>query len=144
MTIGLKVQYLGPITRSITLAVLLVASPVMGMVYMWKDSKGTAHYTNKEYEIPDRYRFRAKAIYPEAGDSGKPQTGSNVQAQPSIPTLNNQQVNPVEAPSGIAQQARPDVQHIIQPPLPVNTPKHLAPKTPAKRVRLPRAASEGE
>jgi hypothetical protein len=114
------------------------------MVYMWKDSTGTPHYTNKEYEIPDRYRARAKALYPEAGDSGKPQLNSNIQAQPSIQPPINQQANPAEALPVTAQQIKPEVMDNIHPAIPANAIKVSAPKPPAKRVRLPRAASDNE
>lgn len=54
------------------LFVLLLLSPANGMVYSWTDSAGIAHYTNKEYEIPLRYRGKVKARYPEPGDSTVP------------------------------------------------------------------------
>lgn len=62
------------------------------MVYSWTDSAGIAHYTNKEYEIPLRYRAKVKARYPEQGDSSTtlqnvptPQIEKSVQAQPQAP-----------------------------------------------------------
>lgn len=41
---------------------LLMASSAHGEVYTWIDGKGTAHYTNSVYEIPARYRARAKTL----------------------------------------------------------------------------------
>jgi hypothetical protein len=79
--------------------VMLMASPAQGMVYMWRDSAGIAHYSNKEYDIPDRYKAKAKALYPEAADSGQiqPQSG-NVQASPivQLQPITNQQARPAE------------------------------------------------
>lgn len=60
-------------TKSLSvLFVLLLLSPADGMVYSWTDAAGIAHYTNKEYEIPLRYRAKVKARYPEPGDSTVP------------------------------------------------------------------------
>lgn len=47
---------------------LALSAPAYGLVYTWTDTAGLGHYTNKEYEIPARYRSRAKALYPEPGD----------------------------------------------------------------------------
>lgn len=61
------------------LAVILLAflsSPGSAAVYLWRDSTGTAHYTNKEYEIPDRYRKNARVLYPETTDTAQNQQGS--------------------------------------------------------------------
>lgn len=65
------------------------------MVYSWTDAKGVSHYTNKEYEIPAKYRAKVKARYPEAGDSSIPpqnvqasQARPNVQAQPQTKQAN--------------------------------------------------------
>jgi hypothetical protein len=41
---------------------IFVASSAHGEIYRWTDSKGTTHYTNSEYEIPERYRARAKVL----------------------------------------------------------------------------------
>lgn len=88
------------------LFVLLLTSPANGMVYSWIDSAGVAHYTNKEYEIPTRYRPKVKARYPEQGDSStlpqnvqtpqvspqkaqSPQAKQPVQPQPRTPQANH-------------------------------------------------------
>ena len=60
-------------TKSVLLALVFVASPAFGLIYSWTDPQGVAHYTNKEYEIPPRYRARAKALYPEQADSAPAQ-----------------------------------------------------------------------
>jgi Domain of unknown function (DUF4124) len=38
------------------------ATPALCEIYTWKDKRGTAHYTNSLYEIPDRYRSKAKVL----------------------------------------------------------------------------------
>lgn len=75
----------------VALCAALTASVAQAMVYMWKDATGTAHYTNKEYDIPVRYKTKAKALYPDASDSGQNQAKNApnqvtppVQAQPAI------------------------------------------------------------
>lgn len=67
-------------TYVLVLLSLALTSPAQGMVYSWIDSAGIAHYTNKEYEIPVRYRARVKARYPEHGD-----TGGYTQSMPPLP-----------------------------------------------------------
>jgi hypothetical protein len=93
---------------------LLLASPVQGMVYMWRDSVGIAHYTNKEYEIPARYKTKAKALYPEATDSGSNQRNSpNEQINAVVPPspVSGQQANPVASPEGQASVTVPQQQN---------------------------------
>jgi hypothetical protein len=48
------------------LMLLIQASYVQADVYTWTDARGIAHYTNKEYEIPERYRARVKPMHIEA------------------------------------------------------------------------------
>jgi hypothetical protein len=38
------------------------ATPAWCEIYTWKDKGGTAHYTNSIYEIPERYRSKAKVL----------------------------------------------------------------------------------
>lgn len=46
----------------------MITEPSHGIVYMWKDTAGATHYTNKDYEIPPRYSSRVKILYPETAD----------------------------------------------------------------------------
>ena len=105
--------------------VMLMASPAQGMVYMWRDSSGIAHYANKEYDIPARYKAKAKALYPEAADSGQaqPQSG-NVQASPIV------QVQPI-----INQQAKPAEQQKDQPIVTVPQINTSSPRARPRRER---------
>ena len=46
------------------------------------------HYTNKEYEIPPRYRSLAKILYPEQAEQSPGQPASPVQqTTPQTPTV---------------------------------------------------------
>ncbi len=95
--------------KSLIIAILLVSSPAFGTVYRWNDSAGIAHYTNREYDIPDRYKSRAKALYPEAGDSrtGSP-AGSGEQKTPNVPPAPVAAVQqPAPTPSAVVQQQAP-------------------------------------
>jgi hypothetical protein len=47
------------------LFMLLLSAAAHGMVYCWNDSGGIMHYTNKENEIPARYRAKARPLYHE-------------------------------------------------------------------------------
>ena len=85
--------------------VVMTASPAPGMVYMWRDSAGISHYTNKEYDIPDRYKAKAKPLYPEAADSapGKPSApGEPAKPVQQLPAVTVQPVAPDEKPKEAA------------------------------------------
>lgn len=56
---------------AIALSLIFLASPSYGMMYRWIDAEDVRHYTNKIYEIPPRYRAKAKALYPESGDNSE-------------------------------------------------------------------------
>lgn len=96
------------------LIVLLLISPANGMIYSWTDSAGITHFTNKEYEIPLRYRSRVKARYPEQGDSGitpqnaqASQAKQRVQAQPQV-----LQVSPPAAAKAVQADFPPEYQQM--------------------------------
>jgi hypothetical protein len=69
----------------VILTIMLSASPTLATVYMWRDSAGISHYTNKEYDIPARYRAKAKALYPESSDTGKTQPNGSMVPAPASP-----------------------------------------------------------
>lgn len=96
-------------------AVILAALPAQGMIYMWRDSAGIAHYTNKEYDVPARYKIKVKVLYPDASDAGSvPSGNAAVQAAPFVQP--------------------PDVRSVASPAQVVNTPS----KAPERRARRPR------
>lgn len=108
-------------------ALLFVASPAFGMVYSWTDSRGIAHYTNKEYEIPARYRSRVKARFPEAADSVAPQ-----------PNLQTGTVPPEPQSSAISGIPVP------QPPVVSAEPQSNVTKRGSRRERRPRRSDSEE
>ncbi|MDD5284650.1 MAG: hypothetical protein PHD54_02225 [Desulfuromonadaceae bacterium] len=105
----------------IVLTLMLPALPAQGIVFMWRDSAGIVHYTNKEHEIPARYKARAKPLYPEAGDSAPGQSSS-------------QNSNQIANQSGQKEPAS------VIAPAPINTSTVNA----ARKTRKPRVRSSEE
>jgi hypothetical protein len=109
----------------LTALLVCVLSPAYGMVYTWTDAGGLTHFTNKEYEVPARYRPRTKTLYPEQVDSTAPQQGVQTpEVQPTAPT---QQAKPEEPP----KTAQP-----VITPEPQKTPSDRL-RRKARRVREP-------
>jgi hypothetical protein len=48
--------------KYLMIMLVLIASSAYGEIYRWTDSRGTIHFTNSSYEIPERYRSRAKTV----------------------------------------------------------------------------------
>jgi hypothetical protein len=116
----------------ILLGVMLMSSPAQGMLYMWRDSAGIAHYTNKEYDIPERYKARAKAFYPEATDSGQSQPDST-----NSPVAQSQATT--------SQQSKPPEQlPIVQPTVTLPQIQNNPPQKTPKREKRPRVRSADE
>ncbi len=81
------------------LLLLFAASSAYGEFYTWTDARGTRHYTNSVYEIPARYRAKAKVVnlgIDQKADQTAPQP--NGQAQP---------VQPAPPATGVIQQNAP-------------------------------------
>ncbi|MBT0666069.1 DUF4124 domain-containing protein [Geobacter pelophilus] len=87
--------------KKLTIFLLLIAATAYGEIYRWTDSKGTTHFTNSIYEIPDRYRAKAKPV-----DLGIPEQKSD---QPQPP-----QASPVAVPS--QQASAPAAAATLPPP----------------------------
>ncbi|OGU16924.1 MAG: hypothetical protein A2076_17130 [Geobacteraceae bacterium GWC2_53_11] len=102
-----------PIIKCLLLVLLLAAAPAQGLIFMWKDSAGIAHYSNKEYDVPARYKAKVKMLYPEASDAGRVQSGNAV---------------------AVNQAAKPEA-GIVAPPAQV---KSAPPVTPERRIRKQR------
>lgn len=87
------------------------------MVYSWTDAAGIAHYTNKEYEIPLRYRAKVKARYPEPGDSTvplqNPQASQAKQSELTQPQPQQQQ-QPQALPANHPKAANANADRTIQ------------------------------
>jgi len=72
------------------LAILLfMATPVFGEIYTWTDGRGTAHYTNREDDIPSAYRKKAKQLNygaePQQGQVSRPAAGTASPAATGLP-----------------------------------------------------------
>lgn len=67
--------------KSLVLLLVLAASTAYGEIYTWKDSRGTTHYANSVYEIPQRYRSRVKVL--NLGEPQKTETPPPPQATPA-------------------------------------------------------------
>ena len=109
----------------IVLTLMLPALPAQGIVFMWRDSAGIVHYTNKEHEIPVRYKARAKPLYPEAGDSAPGQSANQ---------SNNQNSNQIANQSGQKEPASVTV----PPPIKTST------VNSTRKTRKPRVRSSEE
>jgi hypothetical protein len=90
-------------------SLIFVASPAFGMIYSWTDSQGIAHYTNKEYEIPARYRSRVKARFPEAADSVTPQPNLQTSTVPPEPLTSVRLGKPDSQPPVVSTEPQNNV-----------------------------------
>jgi hypothetical protein len=101
------------------IVIVLVTATAQAEIYRWCDGRGTMHYTNREDEIPTRYRSQAKVVdlglpiapVPGAAPAEMPasQSGAAIPAPPQqIPpvstTINNSR--PVQAKPLATRQAR--------------------------------------
>jgi hypothetical protein len=82
--------------KKVLIILIFLASSAHGEIYTWKDSRGTAHYTNSEYEIPERYRAKAKVLnlgIVEKKDNSTPQ--QDTASQQNAPPQQREQIQPV-------------------------------------------------
>jgi hypothetical protein len=109
---------------------LLLPTAVYGAIYGWIDSAGTAHYTNRESEIPPAYRDKAKLIVREPSDPPAPlQIGQT----PTSP----QSTARSEEPPTVAPQPAPEMER-------QNAGKAPVVKRHGRRSRNPRDATGEE
>jgi len=97
--------------RLLAIMLLMLASSAQADIYTWKDSRGIVHYTNKEYEIPARYKARAKPLNIEAVQAGGPSTTTTQPgATPQPPA------QPQDKPANAqAATANPTPQPVVTP-----------------------------
>lgn len=109
---------------------ILVASPAQGMIYMWKDAAGIAHYSNKEYDVPARYKARVKMMYPDASDSATAPPGT-------VPAVQTPASPAVQPPAAVTQSAKPANQPVVSPVAPAAqvTSPPAAPERKARKQR---------
>jgi len=101
----------------VILLALVLASSADGMVFSWTDSSGVKHFTNKRDEIPERYRTKAKPLYPEHADMLPGQHNAQPQTvKPAVP-LPVQQPIPVEQPKIQQPAAVSDMPHTETAPV---------------------------
>lgn len=62
---------------------MFYASVAFAMVYSWTDASGVRHFVNKEYDIPERYRAKTKALYPEPSDTRQMSQNTQEQQKPA-------------------------------------------------------------
>lgn len=70
--------------KRLLIVLVLVASSAYGEIYTWIDSRGTSHYTNSMYEIPERYRAKVKVLdlgMSQKADASSPSPQQNGQMQ---------------------------------------------------------------
>lgn len=119
----------------LTLLVLtLTAASAFGEMYTWKDSKGTAFYTNSLHEIPARYLKRARVL-----DVATGKVGGLATAQPvSSGTTAAAAPAPAAQPQ-LMQPAASALPPLSAAPLPASTPAPAAPTrvAPAPGVAEP-------
>jgi hypothetical protein len=143
--------------KKVVLLLLLISSTAYGEIYTWKDSRGTAFYSNSLYEIPARYLSRAKLLDVATGKRlplsakqggvqaasaapGQPPSGPQAPSQPppvqqavsqSAPPPGAGPTNPV--PARAAAQAVQAVQAAPAPPPPQ---QQMSPGIALRRERL--------
>lgn len=131
--------------KTLLWAFLLLASPSHGAVYVWKDTAGIRHYTNKEYEIPERYRSRAKLLYSgqEAGtllDGPSPQPSVQNVMQLPPPT----QSSVLQPQVSIPEQPKPDTSKVKNVGRTASSREHSPSEKRKMRHQLSKAGSGGE
>jgi hypothetical protein len=113
--------------------VLALASSANGMVYGWTDSAGIKHFTNRRDEIPERYRSKAKPLYPEQADLAPAQQNAPPQqVTPVIPPVTLQpavQQHPVQRP---AVEEPPKTPPTVVVPA---TPPHVTVPATGRKIR---------
>lgn len=126
--------------KTAVLLSLIFASAAYGELYTWKDARGTAFYTNSLYEIPSRYRSKAKVLDLATGKKSPLST-----AQPAgqaVPAGAPLQQSAIQAQS--VQQPVQPVQQIPVPQLPTSAaPANAAMENqmPARSARSARSAA---
>jgi len=98
---------------------------------MWIDSAGVAHYTNNAYDIPDRYKIKAKPLYPEPSDT-----------RPAQQTPQEPQKTAEAAAAPATQPAIPQPVATAPTPPSANPVSAATPAASKRRVRRPSQVEE--
>jgi hypothetical protein len=105
---------MGDYMKRLLVMLLFIASYAHAEIYTWADKKGTNHYTNSIYEIPEHYRAKAKILnlgIDEKNESASPQQETTSQPNVPLPVQQYQQVrpaSPAQPPEAQRPRVRPD------------------------------------
>lgn len=109
--------------KKLLILLLFLTSSAYGEIYTWTDRKGTKHYTNSEYEIPERYRKKARILDLGLGPKtapGQTQPAPAAPPQPGTPpTPSPQNAAPAPPPAQPAAAAPPVARPEPSPPVKV-------------------------
>jgi hypothetical protein len=102
--------------KKLLVILLFLASSAHGEIYTWKESGGTAHYTNDQHEIPERYRARAKVLnlgIIEKKDNYSPQQNTPPQQNAAEPQREQhvQPIIPAQSPAILKSSGNPVKKH---------------------------------
>ena len=89
-------------------------TPAWSEIYTWKDKGGTAHFTNSMYDIPDRYRSRAKVL------------NLGIEQKADTPSQQDRQLPAISQPPAMSQP--------LAPPATVVRPEALRGKRSSRRT----------
>ncbi len=84
--------------KKLLVLLIFMASYAHAEIYTWTDKQGTSHYTNSIYEIPEKYRAKAKVLnlgIVEKNESPSPQ--QDTKSQTPAPAQQYQQVQPLQS-----------------------------------------------
>jgi hypothetical protein len=125
---------------------LFFASAAYGEIYTWKDSRGTAFYTNSLHEIPARYRSKAKILdvatgkkFPLTEQPGGLAGPASTQAQQPAGQQPSAQAAPALQPQ--VQQPSAQATPVQQTPVQRAPAMNTAPSSPAVATPSPTEAT---
>ena len=123
--------------KKLVVLLLLIATSASGEIYTWKDSKGTLFYTNSLYEIPARYRSRAKLLDVATGKKS-PLTAEQPGGQPQ--TAGTPGAPPAQLSAPLQARPQPSPQQVAAPPPPAQ-PAQVNPAATSSRPERPPRSS---
>ncbi|HTP64406.1 MAG TPA: DUF4124 domain-containing protein [Geobacteraceae bacterium] len=98
--------------KRLPVLLLLVAATAQAEIYTWTDSRGTNHYTNSIYEIPEKYRAKAKVLNlgivekKDGPSSPEPPVPQQPAAPATPPVQPKEETRPAEPASSPAHRER--------------------------------------
>ncbi len=107
--------------KKLLVLLIFTASYAHAEIYTWTDRGGTKHYTNSIYEIPEKYRDKAKVLdlgIVEKNDAASPPPAGPAQPNPPAPpppVQQNQQAQPAPAGQRPSERRSHDGQRRMHP-----------------------------